>query len=171
MKIRGTAGILNEMKKAYEFVERIEKSSKEILPEDSQILETIGYACVHMMNACGDLEQDIYESSNKLEPSTVEQVLDVLSRIEGMLPKNRGALITAFQIVVVDVANCHGVLRNTIADACTRRLQLDRDGFLDLVDEWLSGYSRNLELTFKAHCNPREQAVVVDFFTKRLKLC
>ena len=42
--------------------------------------------------------------------------------------------------------------RNTIADACTRRLQLDgRDDFLDLVDKWLKGDPEPIKRILKLH--------------------
>lgn len=60
---------------------------------------------------------------------------------------------------------CH---RNTIADACTRRLQLDRrNDFLKLVEKWLAGEPGPLKLTLKAHCNTPEHHIIDEFFNKK----
>jgi len=129
LRFKGSQEILNEIGKVWNTVDKIEKAAKEILNEGNPILESLGFAWVHMMNAYQDIKGDlIQDTGNKLEPKTLAQIIDVLTRIKWTGTKYRDGLIEAYQSVVRDVANFNGIHRNTIADACTRRLQLDRDG-------------------------------------------
>lgn len=168
MKFRGNQEILNEMEKVWNTVARIEKSSKEMLDEGNPILESLGFAWVHMMNACQEIEDNLNQGTGtKLEPKTLAQIIDVLIRIKWTGTKYRNGLIDAYQTAVQEVGKFNGIHRNTIADACTRRLQLDRDGFLDLVERWLAGDSRELERTLKSHCSISEHGLIHDFFQKK----
>ncbi len=45
----------------------------------------------------------------------------------------------------------YGVHRNTIREACTRRLQLNIVEFRELVQKWLNGDSSGLKEIFKSH--------------------
>jgi hypothetical protein len=168
MKFRGNQEILNEMEKVWNTVARIEKSSEEMLDEGNPILESLGFAWVHMMNACQEIEDSLNQGTgNKLVPKTLVQIIDVLTKIKWTGTKYRNGLIDAYQTAVQNVGKFHGIDRNTIADACTRRLQLDRDGFLDLVERWFAGDSGELERTLKLHCSFTEHGLIHDFFQKK----
>jgi len=107
-------------------------------------------------------------NGNKLELKTLAQIIDVLTRIKWTGTKSRHGLIEAYQTAVQDVAKFNDIHRNTIADACTRRLRLDgRDDFLELIEKWLEGDSRCLKLTLKAHCNIFEHCLIDEFFQKK----
>jgi hypothetical protein len=160
--------ILSEMEKVWNLAEIISKSAKKVLGEDNPILESIEIACVHLMNACIEIEENLNQNSgNKIEKATLAQIIDVLTRIEWAGPKNRNELISAFQKAVAEVGKFNGVERNTIADACTRRLQLNRDGFLDLVESWIAGDYKALERILKSHCNIEIHQLIQDFFIKK----
>lgn len=168
MKFRGNQEVLNEMEKVWNTVARIEKTAEEMLDEGNPILESLGFAWVHMMNACQEIKDNLNQGiGNKLESKTLAQIIDVLTRIKWTGTEYRNGLIDAYQTAVCEVGKFNGIHRNTIADACTRRLQLDRDGFLDLVERWLAGDSRELERTLKSHCNISEHGLIHDFFQKK----
>jgi len=168
MKFRGNKEILYEMGKVWNKVDRIEKAAKEILNEGNPILESLGFAGVHMMNAYQEIEDNLAQGTgNKLEPQTLAQLIDVLTRIKWTGTKYRHGLIDAYQTAVREVGKFNSIHRNTIADGCTRRLQLDRDRFLDLVERWLAGDSGDLKLTLKAHCNISEHRLIDEFFQKK----
>ena len=112
---------------------------------------------------------NINDSPNMLEVATLAQIIDVLSRILWSGAAYRGALIEAYQVAVKRVADFHSIHRNTVADACTRRLQLNRDGFLDLVENWLGGRSGDLKRCLKAHCDVIKHGLINDFFSGERK--
>lgn len=165
MKLRGNQDILNEMEKVWDTVSTIEKASKEILDEGNPILESLGFAYIHMMNTCQEIEDNLNQGSgNKLEPKSLSQIIDVLTIIKWTGAKYRNELIDAYQTAVQEVGRSNGIHRNTVADACTRRLQLDCHGFINLVERWLTEDSRELERTLKAHCNISEHSLISGFF-------
>ncbi len=157
--------ILNEIQTVWNRIDTIEKAAKEILDENSPILESIGFAWIHMMNSYHEIEESLGpRPPNKLEPMTLAQIIDVLTRIKWAGPKNTKELVDAYRTAVKAVADFNDTHRNTIADACTRRLQLDRDGFLGQVDMWLSGQLTDLRRCLKTHCRKPEQRLIDDFF-------
>ena len=166
-KFGGRQEILEEIGKVWKQVDKIEKVATELLGKDNPISESLGYAGVHMMNTYQEIEENIQGYENKLVLKTLSQIIDVLSRIKWTGAVNRNGLIEAYQMAVKNVADFHGIHRNTIADACTRRLQRNRDGFLDLVDQWLEGESENLKRSLKAHCNITEHSLIDDFFDEK----
>lgn len=169
MKFRGNQEILNEVGKVWDNIDRVEKAAKKILDENNPVLESLGYAWVHMMNAHIEIENNLAQGAgNKIEPKTLAQIIDVLTRIKWTGTKYRHGLINAYQTAVREVAKFNDIFYNTIADACTRRLQLDgRDEFLDLVEKWLAGDSKSLKLALKAHCNTSEHRIIDDFFKNK----
>lgn len=169
MKFRGNKDILNEIGKVWQNVDRIEKRAKKILDEGNPILKSLGYAWVHIMNTYQEIEDNLAQGAkNKIEPKTLAQIIDVLTRIKWTGTKYRRGLIDAYQTAVVEVAKFNDIHRNTIADACTRRLNLDgRDEFIELVETWLEGESGPLKLALKAHCNTSEHRLIDEFFQKK----
>jgi hypothetical protein len=168
LRFKGSREILNEIGKVWNTVEKIEKAAEEILEEGNPILESLEFAWVHIMNAYQEIEGDLTPNTgNRLEPKTLAQIIDVLTRIKWTGTKYRNGLIEAYQSAVSEVGNFNGIHRNTIADACTRRLQINRNGFLDLAESWLKGDSRSLKQILKAHCNITEHTLIDDFFHKK----
>ncbi|MBW2597867.1 MAG: hypothetical protein JRC55_04320 [Deltaproteobacteria bacterium] len=174
MKFKGNQDILQEIGNAWEYIGRVEKAAQKILNENNPVLESIGFAWVHMMNAYIEIEDNLAQGSgNKLEPKTLAQIIDVLTRIKWTGPKNWHELVEAYQKVVREVAKFNGIFYDTIADACTRRLRLNkkddfgRDDFLELVEKWLVGEPGPLKLVLKAHCNTPEHRIIDDFFQKK----
>jgi len=157
--------ILEEFGKAWRWAGRIEREARELLSNDDPISENLGYANVSMMNAYYEIEDIILKSgSNKLESITLVQILDVLTRIKWTGTETDRELIEAYQTAVKDVANFHKIHRNTIADGCCRRLQLTRDGFLDIVKKWLAGESDDLQIILKRHAYSSKHSLLEDFF-------
>ena len=172
MKLRGNQDILNEMEKVWDTVSTIEKASKEILDEGNPILESLGFAYIHMMNTCQEIEDNLNQGSgNKLEPKSLSQIIDVLTIIKLTGAKYRNELIDAYQTAVKEVGRSNGIHRNIVADACTRRLQLNRDEFLDLIERWLNGKSCEIERTLKVHSNISEHSLISGFFQNKESLC
>jgi len=168
MKFGRKQDFLSELGKVWGKVDEIEKKAQKIWGEDNPILENIGFAWVHIMNAHIEMEKNLAQGSgNKLEPKTLAQIIDVLTRIKWTGTKYRHGLVNAYQSAVYEVGKFNGIHRNTIADACTRRLDLDRDGFLDLVESWLGGDSKSLKLTLKAHCDISLHHLIDEFFQKK----
>jgi hypothetical protein len=54
--------------------------------------------------------------------------------------------------------------RNTIADACTRRLQLKTSGFYELVDKWLNGDFSGIKAVLKSHTPEYYHSEIDRFF-------
>ncbi len=80
-----------------------------------------------------------------LEQKTLYQIFDVLKNIKKHYISGE-PLIKAYQKSVREVSTSNNppVFYQTIADACTRRLGIKRDNFLDLVEEWLNGKNSKL---------------------------
>ena len=168
LRFKGSQEILNEIGKVWNTVDKIEKAAKEILDDDNPILEKLSFAYIHIMNAYYEIEDDLtLDTGNKLELKTLAQIIDVLTRIKWTGTKHRHGLIEAYQTAVRNVANFHGIHRNTIADGCTRRLQVNRDGFLDLVEMWLEDDPKSLKQTLKAHCNITDHTLIDEFSQKK----
>ena len=165
-QIKNTQDILGAMENIFKAVDAIAASSKQLLGENHPIVISAEFAAVHLMNACNEIDDTlINDKGNFLETKTLAQILDVLTRIKLSGPENRSDLVEAYQIAGHDVANFNCVFRNTIVDACTRRLQLNRDGFLELVQQWLDGNPNRLKQVLKAHCEVSLQALINDFFS------
>jgi hypothetical protein len=168
MNIIRNQDILNEMEKAWNAVAQIEKATGEMLNEGDPILEIIGFAFVHMMNACQEIEEKLGHRAEKApQTKTFAQIIDVLTRIKWTGIRDQKGLIEAYQEAVRGVAKFNCIHRNAIDDACTRRLQLNRDGFLALVERWLSGNSKELERTLLWNFSVYEHRLIQDFFQKK----
>ena len=169
IKFTRTQELLNEMNDVWGKIDRIEKAAKKILDKGNPILESVGFAWVHMMNASIEIENNLnLDAGSRLEPKTLSQVIDVLTRIELSGAKSWGELIDVYQISVREVAKFNKIHRNTIADACTRRLNLKgRDVFLDLVEKWLTKDSKELEQIVRSHCRASERDLIHEFFHKK----
>ena len=59
MGIQSKQEILNEMKSVWSAVTSIETTAKKVLGEKNSITESLGFAWVHMMNACIEIEDHI----------------------------------------------------------------------------------------------------------------
>ena len=99
---------------------------------------------------------------------TLKQILEVLKKVREY---HAGGLsfIKAYQKAVDDVRISHQVYYQTIADGCTRRLQLKRDGFLVLVEDWLTNNSDGLCEHLKKHVDDENHLVVDEFFQRYTK--
>ncbi len=166
MDLHSNVDILKEMENVWNMVDEIEKGAKEVLNADNPILVSLGFAWVHIMNTCDEIEKNIHRRGcNKFKPKTLAQILDILSRIKFSGATGRIGLINAYQKAVQEVGKFNIIHRNTPADACTRRLQIKRDGFLKLVEDWLLvGKPKNLVLILKSHCDVALHGRIDDFF-------
>ena len=170
-KVSGRQGVLEEFVQIWRRGEKLEKEAKKLLGEDDPICENLGYANVGMMNAYFEIEDCVQKvCNNKLQPKTLGQILDVLNRIKWTGVQSRKELVEAYQKSAHDVRKSQGIERNTIADACCRRLQLKRDEFLDLVERWLAGDSDGLIRILKAHTYWSMHNVIDDFFNEKGRL-
>jgi len=102
-----------------------------------------------------------------LENTTLDQIFDVLSLIRGESPESRYGLIDASNRAFLTTAKFYDIHRNTIADACTRRLQLDIEEFRRLVSKWLSGDPLELMKVLKGHTSEHYHAEIDSFFAKQ----
>lgn len=167
-KISGRQGIFMELAEIWNRGERLAKEARELLGGNDPICENLEYANVGMMNAYFEIEDCVQKAcSNKLQPTTIGQILDVLNRIKYTGINSMQELIEAFQKAVYDVGKSQRKERNTIADACCRRLQLNRDKFLDLVERWLTGDPNALIHILKVHTSWSIHNVIDDFFYEK----
>ena len=167
-KISSRQGIYMELKEIWDRGERLAKEANKLLGEDDPICENLGYANVGMMNAYFEIKDFVHKTcSNKPQLKTVGQVLDVLNRIKYTGVNSMQGLIEAFQKAVHDVGKSQKMERNTIADACCRRLQLNRDQFLNLVERWLAGDPNALVHILKVHTSWSIHNVLDDFFDEK----
>jgi hypothetical protein len=167
-KISSRQGIYMELKEIWDRGERLAKEANKLLGGDDPICENLGYANIGMMNAYFEIKGFVHKAcSNKLQLKTVGQILDVLNRIKYTGVYFMQDLIEVFQKAVHDVGKSQGLERNTIADACCRRLQLNRDQFLNLVGRWLAGDPNSLVHILKAHTSWSMHNVIDDFFNEK----
>ncbi len=157
--------IVNELAIVWQKAEQIERAAVEFLGDEDPICENLGYACIGLMNAHHDIKANLIEANcNQIEPKSLAQILDVLTRIKWTGATYHTEIIQAYQKGVRDVANFHGIHRNTIADGCTRRLDLNRDGFINLVENWLNNKQYELNQILKTHARSIDHSVIDNFF-------
>lgn len=167
-KFSGRQGIFEEFTQIWRRGEALETEARKLLGEGDPICENLGYSNVGMMNAYFEIEDCVKNAcNNKLNPKTLGQILDVLNRIKWTGARSGRELNEAYQKAVHDVRKSQGVERNTIADACCRRLQLKRDGFLELAELWLGGDPNALKRILKNHTYWSLHNVIDDFFNEK----
>lgn len=167
-KISSRQGIYMELKEIWDRGERLEKHAIELLGDDDPICENLGYANIGVMNAYFEIKDYLKNTcNNKLRPATIGQILSVLNMIKYAGINSMHELIEAFQKAVHDVGKSESKERNTIADVCCRRLQLNRDQFLDLVEKWLNGDPYPLIHILKIHTYWSMHNVIDDFFNEK----
>jgi hypothetical protein len=79
------------------------------------------------------------------------------------------SLIKAYRMAVREVASENQIFYQTVADGCCRRIKLDRDGFLDLVRDWLGGKPERLNDHIKSFVNEKDRLLVDDYFNEIVK--
>jgi hypothetical protein len=164
-KFRSRQNIMVAVDSAWAWVEKIGREAMDLLGEDDPICEQIDYACIAWMNAHSEISDLIENSSaNKLEPKTLGQILNVLTRIKWEGPKSMYDLQSAYRTAVYNAGKDNDVHKNTIADGCCRRLQLNSDCFLQLVHEWLSGNPGPIKQVLKNHIKTTLHHIVDSYF-------
>jgi hypothetical protein len=158
--------IFQEIKSVWINLECLEKEVIRSFGHDDPISENIGYACVYLMNANIEIEENpnIEINLNMLEDITLDQIFDVLNLIRGEAPESQPSIAEAARRAFLTSSKFYGVHRNTIADACTRRLQLKLAGFLELVQKWLNGDSSGPKAVLKSHTPEHYQSEIDRFF-------
>ena len=78
-----------------------------------------------------------------LTHKTLKIIFEVLLKIRQYYVGGE-RLIKAYRKAIRTVASQNKIFYQTVADGCCRRLNLNRDGFLDLVRAWLAQDSDEL---------------------------
>ena len=161
--------IVNELAMVWWKAEQIERAAIELLGDNNPICENLAYACIGIMNAYNEIKANLKKvKCNKLEPKTLAQILDVLTRIKWTGADYHEGIIQAYQDTVNGVANFHQIHRNTIADACTRRLgPIHRDQFISLTENWLNNKPCELKEILKKHARSIDHLVIENFFLEK----
>ncbi len=163
--------IVNELAIVWWKAEQIERSAIELLGDNNPICENLAYACVGIMNAYDEIKANLKKvKCNKLEPKTLAQIIDVLTRIKWTGAEYHKGIIQAYQDAVNGVAHFHQIHRNTIADACIRRIGLKyRNQFIDLTKSWLNNKPCELKEILKRHARSIDHSVIESFFHEKKK--
>ena len=160
--------IQDDVNSVWQIVESLEKKSMKSFGEDDPMTKTLGFACVHMMNASFEIKERVSESTNKLKPKTVGQLLEILNIIKWSGPEHRYEINNAFQTAVKNVRTKYKKRRNTMADLCVRRLGFTGDGatdkFINLVEDWLLKNGSALNEHIKKHTHDYQHKKIDDFF-------
>ena len=158
--------LVKSIKSAWRNLESLEKEVISSFGQDDPVSENIGCACIYLMNA--DIELADYPdreiNHNLLEDATLDQIFDVLNLIRGEGPESHYDLIDASQRAFITSVKFYSVHRNTIADACTRRLQLNISEFRELVKKWLNGDSSGIKAVLKSHTPEHYHSEIDRFF-------
>ena len=181
MKINSNTNMVNRKEICDEFVsywqgvEILVKKTRSVFGDNHPVTDSIDLAAIHMMNAVDEAEKDLYVARNqldkfvndvnKLEINSLNQIFQVVRGIQWSGPRTLKTLNEAYQIALQGAKNKFGVERNTIADACTRRLQLNTDKFLELVQKWLNGDATSLIDIIKLHTEKSIHNQIDKFFT------
>lgn len=155
--------LCKKAKRCFQEMEKLEETAKKLYGEEHPAFDTLGIATTWMMNACHEVE----ETLPKLKESTLQQLFDLLSSIKLSGPSDRSEIETAYHIAVRNVSKSWNKERNTIADICVRRLDLNgkTEEFIDLVEEWiLEGDDSKLKKAIKANTDFSLFAQVDSFF-------
>jgi hypothetical protein len=147
----------------------LEKEVLKSMGEDNPITETIQLVCTHMMNGSIELDDAMYENlpvQNRIEGTTLNQLMDVLTMIKTSGPRNAEETKNATASASALIAKAYEVEKNTISDIWVRRLDLPGQtrGFNELVFEWLSGKPDRLRQVIKAHVEETLRSKVDKFF-------
>lgn len=78
-------------------------------------------------------------------------------------------LTKAYRMAVREVASENQIFYQTVADGCCRRIQLNRDGFLDLVRDWLGDDPKRLMDHIKRYVHQKDHQLVDDYFKELAK--
>ena len=149
----------------------LEKEVLRTRGEDDPITETIQMVATHMMNGNIELEDALYErlpSKNRIEETTLNQLLDVLTIIKTSGPRDIDETRRTTAHASSLIAKAYGIEKNTIFDIWVRRLNLPGQTreFNELVFEWLTGRSDRLRQVIKAHVCESLRLAVDEFFNR-----
>ena len=160
--------LLNDVNAVWQIVEALEKRSQKMFGHEDPTTHTLGFACVHLMNASSEIEEQISKSNKNLNPKSVDQLLEILSAIRWSGPKHRFEILVAYRKAVKDVSAKHNIERNTVADLCVRRLGYTGKGatfkFVDLVEDWLMKEGVALQNLIKIHTHNHQHQKIDRFF-------
>jgi hypothetical protein len=162
--------LVRSIRSAWRNLESLEKEVLRSFGPDDPVSETIGSACICLMNADIELEDypDREINRNLLEATTLDQIFDTLDLIRGEAPGSHYDLIDATARAFKTSENFYNVHRNTIRDACTRRLQLNVGEFRELVRKWLNGDPSGLKAILKSHTPEHYHSEIDRFFTEKI---
>jgi hypothetical protein len=161
--------VVNRFNSLYGEMEDLEKEVLKSMPEATSIVEAIQLVCTHLMNGNIDIEASLYENlpeQNRIEETTLKQLLDVLTMIKSCGPRSVEETRSATSFASSLIAKSYGIEKNTIYDIWVRRLGLPGQtrGFNELVFEWLTGKSDRLCQVVKAHVEEALHSKINDFF-------
>ena len=161
--------VLNRINAIWGELEKLRTEVSDSMPEAEYINETLDYGCTHMMNCSIDVQAALYENlpeQNRIEKTTLDQLLSVLTTIKSYDPRNMEEAKQATTFASSLVANTCGVERNTICDIWVRRLNLPGQtrSFNELVYEWQRGNPDRLREIIKAHVDKSLYSQIDDFF-------
>ena len=162
-------GFLNIMKnKVRQMVEPSEQPPKKTLGDAEPKTNNLDIARADSMNTSSEIEEQFSKSINKLNPESVNQLLEVLSIIRRSSPRHRFEILMAYQKAVKDVSAKHNINRTSIADLCTRRLGSTGKGarfkFVDLIEDWLMKGGVALQSRIKTHTYDHQHQKIAEFF-------